>query len=99
MDAAAATSCETLTIVLRGVRTTIPYAPGDTIVQAAFDAGLRPPISCLAGQCATCMARIETGTVEMLGNDVLSPAEIARGYVLTCQGVPTAREVTVVYED
>jgi hypothetical protein len=31
-------------------------------------------------------------------NDVLTDEEIADGYVLTCQGVPSTPSVTVVYE-
>jgi 3-ketosteroid 9alpha-monooxygenase subunit B len=94
----ASETCETLTLVLRGTESVINHRPGEVIVEAAWRAGIRPPVSCLLGSCATCMARVTRGTVRMRGNDVLMPSEVAEGYVLTCQGVPTSREVTVVYE-
>lgn len=91
--------CESLVIVLDGEEHAIPYEAGYTIIQAAWEAGVRPPISCLSGSCATCMAKVIEGKVEMRHNDVLSDAEIARGYVLTCQGYPASPRVKLVYED
>jgi ferredoxin len=88
-----------ISITLRGEISTVEGEPGETIVQAAFRAGIVPPISCLSGHCGTCMARMTEGRVEMLANDVLTPEEIGQGYVLTCQAVPVTRTVAVVYED
>jgi hypothetical protein len=34
----------------------------------------------------------------MLNNDALEEDELAEGWVLTCQSVPTSRTVRVVYE-
>jgi len=91
--------CETLTVILHGARHVLAPAGDETILETAYHAGLRPPVSCLMGSCATCIARITQGTMEMRWNDALTEDEVAMGYVLTCQGRPTAREVTVVYED
>ena len=35
------------------------------------------------------MARLKAGKVMMQVNNVLTPEEVAQGYVLTCQGRPT----------
>jgi ferredoxin-NADP reductase len=69
-----------------------------TILQTARSAGLNPPSSCENGSCATCMARVVSGRVEMRNNEVLDPEEVDEGWVLTCQAVPVSPDVEVVYE-
>jgi 3-ketosteroid 9alpha-monooxygenase subunit B len=91
--------CESLVITLRGKAHVIPYEAGDTIVEAARRAGVHPPVSCQMGACATCMAKVLAGSVAMFCNDALTPAEVGQGYILTCQGLPTSREVSVLFED
>jgi 3-ketosteroid 9alpha-monooxygenase subunit B len=98
-DAAQPEPCETLTVILHGQPHVLAPEGDETILETAYHAGLRPPVSCLMGSCATCVARITEGSAGMRWNDALTPAEVAMGYVLTCQGRPTARVVTVVYED
>jgi ferredoxin-NADP reductase len=89
---------ESLVIRLDRKKRTVPYQAGDTILEATRRAGLRPPFSCEAGSCATCMARVEAGSVRMRVNNALSADEVADGWVLTCQAIPTSREVIVNYE-
>ena len=89
---------ETVAIVLDGARHEVRYQPGETFLETARRAGLRPPFSCEAGSCATCMARVEEGEVNMRVNNALTPEEVAEGWVLTCQGFPASASVTVVYE-
>jgi ferredoxin-NADP reductase/ferredoxin len=74
------------------------YEPGDTILQIARRAGLTPPFNCQAGSCATCMAFLEEGTVTMRVNNALGADEVEEGWVLTCQAIPTSREVVVDYD-
>jgi len=76
----------------------VAYQPGDTILGAARRAALRPPSQCEAGNCATCMARLEVGTVTMRANNALPPDDVEAGWVLTCQAIPTSREVVVDYD-
>jgi ferredoxin len=87
----------TVTIELDGRTETTDHRPGTTILQTARQVGLRPPFSCEAGNCATCMARLVEGSVEMHVNDALTDEEVADGWVLTCQSVPTSPVVHVVY--
>ena len=68
--------------------TTAMYRRGDTLLQTARSAGLVAPYSCETGSCGTCMAR----------NDALEDDEVAEGWVLTCQALPTSGTVRVVYE-
>ena len=87
-----------VTIELDGRSVSVEHRPGTTILQTARQLGLSPPFSCEAGNCATCMARLEEGTASMFVNDALTDDEVAEGWVLTCQAVPTSPTVRVVYE-
>jgi ferredoxin-NADP reductase len=93
-----ASDTEEVTIELDRKTTTAPYRPGNTLLQTARIAGLRAPSSCETGSCGTCMARIVEGSARMLNNDALDDDEVAEGWVLTCQSLPTSRTVHVVYE-
>jgi len=88
----------TVTILLGNKRVSVPKHPNETLLQSARRAGLAPPFSCEAGNCATCMAKVTEGSATMRVNDALTEEEVAEGYVLTCQGVPDEGSVTVHYE-
>jgi ferredoxin-NADP reductase len=101
-DAAPAASeeSETESIVIRldGRRHTIAYQPGDTILDTVRRAGLKPPFACEAGNCGTCMAFLGEGRATMRVNNALALGEVKEGWILTCQAVPTSREVVVDYD-
>jgi 3-ketosteroid 9alpha-monooxygenase subunit B len=86
-----------VTIELDGRVEATDHRPGTTILQTARQMGLNPPFSCESGSCATCMARLVTGTAAMLVNNALTDDEVAEGWILTCQGVPTSPSVHAVY--
>ncbi|MBO0865883.1 MAG: 2Fe-2S iron-sulfur cluster binding domain-containing protein [Mycobacterium sp.] len=92
------TVTEEVTIQLDRRTTVVPYRAGNTVLQTARMAGLQAPSSCESGSCATCMARLVEGSVRMINNDALTEEDIAEGWVLTCQSMPTSRSVRVVYE-
>ncbi len=77
---------------------TIRYQPGDTVLETARRGGLRPPFSCEAGNCATCMAHLDKGSVTMRVNNALSAEEVDEGWILTCQSLPTSAELLVDYD-
>lgn len=93
-----ASKTETLVIRLGRRKKTTEYRMGDTILEAARRAGLGPPYSCEGGSCATCMALVEKGSASMRVNNALTPDEVEEGWVLTCQALPTSREVVVNYD-
>jgi 3-ketosteroid 9alpha-monooxygenase subunit B len=95
----AADSGGTITIILDGKRASITRTPGITLLQSARRAGLSPPFSCEAGNCATCIGRVTAGEVKMRVNNALDDDELADGWTLTCQSDPVTADVTVVYED
>ena len=90
---------ESIVLRLERRKQTIPYHAGDTILQAARRAGLRPPFSCEAGNCATCMAHLDDGSVSMIVNNALDQGELDDGWILTCQSIPTSTELAVSYDD
>ncbi|MDT5076679.1 MAG: hypothetical protein QOJ80_1316 [Mycobacterium sp.] len=89
---------EEVTIKLDRQTVTVPYRAGNTLLQTARMAGLRAPSSCETGSCGTCMAQVAEGSVRMLNNDALDDDEVADGWVVTCQSLPTSRTIKVVYE-
>ena len=97
-DAKAATTPDALVIRLERRKHTIPYVAGDTVLETARRGGLRPPFSCEQGNCATCMAHLDGGSVAMRANNVLSVDDLEEGWILTCQSVPTSAEVVVDYD-
>ncbi|MCY4273551.1 MAG: 2Fe-2S iron-sulfur cluster binding domain-containing protein [bacterium] len=86
-----------MTIIFRGKSRTMAYLEGDTVLESARRAGLSPPFSCEAGNCATCMARLQTGSVTMRANEALEADEVEEGFILTCQSVPDC-DVIVDYD-
>jgi ferredoxin-NADP reductase len=92
------TETESIVVRLDRRRHTIAYESGDTILGAVRRAGLKPPFSCQAGNCGTCMAFLEEGQATMRANNALTAEEVAEGWVLTCQAIPRSREVVVDYD-
>ncbi|MBN8928151.1 MAG: phenylacetic acid degradation protein [Rhodospirillales bacterium 69-11] len=88
----------TATVIYEGVRTEIPLAAGETIIDAALRAGRALPWSCKGGMCCTCRAKLLEGRVEMLANYSLEPWETEAGFVLTCQSRPLTPHVVVDYD-
>jgi len=88
----------TVTIELGGRSGEAEYRPGTTVLQTARQLGMSPPFSCESGSCATCMARLLSGTVKMHVNNALTDDEVAEGWILTCQSIPTSPSVHVAYE-
>jgi ring-1,2-phenylacetyl-CoA epoxidase subunit PaaE len=88
-----------LLVTLDGRRKRIRFdADKGNILESVQASGLPAPYACKSGVCTTCRAKILSGTVAMKQNYGLSEAEIAAGYVLTCQAVPTSDEVALSYD-
>jgi ring-1,2-phenylacetyl-CoA epoxidase subunit PaaE len=86
------------TVISEGVRTDIPVAKGEAIIDAAIRAGRSLPYSCKGGMCCTCRARLLEGRVEMTVNYSLEPWETDAGYILTCQSHPVTERVVIDYD-
>ncbi len=89
-----------ITVILDGVRTRfqLPY-DGESLLDAALKEGLDLPFSCKGGVCSTCRAKVAEGKVDMTVNYALEDAEIAAGFVLTCQSHPLTETVVLDYDE
>lgn len=87
-----------VTVVLDGRATTADVPRTRTILESAQHDRPDLPFACKGGVCGTCRARVVTGSAVMRRNFALEPAEIAAGYVLTCQAEPDADTVVVDFD-
>src|SRR5690606_32113432 len=88
-----------VTITLDGAESSFALrSSGDSVLDAALQQGLEPPYSCAGGACGTCRAKVVLGRAVMDQNHALDDAEVADGWVLTCQAHPVSEEVRVDYD-
>ena len=72
---------------------------GQSILDAAMDAGADVPFSCKGAVCCTCKAKVMEGKAIMDKNFSLSDEEVAQGYILTCQSHPTSENIVIDYDE
>ena len=72
---------------------------GDTILDAAMNAGADVPFSCKGGVCCVCKAKVLEGKVTMDQNYSLSEDEVAEGFVLGCQSHPLSEKVVIDFDE
>jgi ferredoxin-NADP reductase/fatty acid desaturase len=88
-----------VSVTVDGSETTFEVrAAGETVLDAALSAGVDAPYACAGGACGTCRAKVVLGTAAMDQNHALDAAEVADGYVLTCQAHPTSEELHLQYD-
>jgi ring-1,2-phenylacetyl-CoA epoxidase subunit PaaE len=88
-----------MTVILDGRRARVAFdAEKGSILESARAAGVPAPFACKGGVCATCRAKLVSGQVEMKANYALTEAELAQGYILTCQAVPVGDGVVIDYD-
>jgi ring-1,2-phenylacetyl-CoA epoxidase subunit PaaE len=88
-----------MSVTLNGRRVNVSFDPDKhSILDNVRAAGLPAPFACKGGVCATCRAKVTAGKVEMKVNYGLSEAELADGYVLTCQATPVSDDVALTYD-
>ena len=87
-----------VTVVLDGRATTTTIPSDCAILDGAQRVRPDLPFACKGGVCGTCRARVTVGEVHMRRNYALEPAEVAAGFVLTCQSVPLTEQVTVDFD-
>lgn len=87
-----------VTVILDGRSTPMTVPRGTTVLDGAQRVRPDLPFACKGGVCGTCRAKVVEGEVEMRRNFALEEAEIAAGFVLTCQSLPVTDTVTVDYD-
>lgn len=84
-------------IHFRGEVHDIMVGENQSILQAALQNEVQLPFSCRSGMCSTCMALCKSGRIVMAVNDVLTDADLAKGWILTCTGHPVSDDVVVEF--
>ncbi len=85
-------------MILDGRTSTTTIEPGTPVLDGAQRARPDLPFACKGGVCGTCRALLRSGEVRMRRNFALEAAELAAGFVLTCQSLPVTDQVTVDYD-
>lgn len=98
VDAVASGQTSDVTIVLDGRSSTTALPVDSSILDAAQEHRTDLPFACKGGVCGTCRALLVEGEVDMRRNYALEKAEVAAGFVLTCQSFPLSDEVTVDFD-
>ncbi len=75
----------------------IVVGESQSILQAALQNDIHLPYSCRVGDCSTCAAICKSGKVTMVKNDVLTDADLAAGWILTCTGYPLTDDVVIEF--
>ncbi|MBB5373007.1 1,2-phenylacetyl-CoA epoxidase subunit PaaE [Acidocella aromatica] len=98
-EAAQAAAGRKIGVVLDGRKSTVTFnAELGNILDSVRAAGMSAPYACKGGVCATCRAKVISGSVEMLLNYGLTDDEVAQGYILTCQSTPKSDDVVISYD-
>ncbi len=88
-----------LTVLIDGKPHELAMRRDQHVLDVALSAGLDAPYSCKAGVCCTCRAKVLEGSVSMDKNFTLEDAEIAQGFVLSCQARPTSERLVISYDE
>jgi ring-1,2-phenylacetyl-CoA epoxidase subunit PaaE len=87
-----------VTLTIDGRSSTAALPRDKSILDGAQAVRSDLPFACKGGVCGTCRALVKDGTVDMRRNYALEAAEVAAGFVLTCQSHPVSDEVSVDYD-
>lgn len=89
-----------VTIVRDGIRREFEFLQGQpSILDSASAAGIDVPFSCTSGVCGTCRAKLIEGQVRMERCYALDKAQVAEGFVLTCQSHPLTERVVLSFDE
>lgn len=69
---------------------TIQVPATESILDEAFESGIKIPFECAVGSCAMCQGQLVSGTVDQSEQIFLSDEQMEAGYVLTCVAKPTS---------
>ncbi|MER6155282.1 1,2-phenylacetyl-CoA epoxidase subunit PaaE [Streptomyces sp. NPDC001868] len=97
-EAAAEGPVSEVTVTLDGRSTTAALSRERSILDGAQRTRPDLPFACKGGVCGTCRALVTDGKADMRRNFALEPAEVAAGYVLTCQSYAVSETLVVDYD-
>ncbi|HEB28252.1 MAG TPA: ferredoxin--NADP reductase [Porticoccus sp.] len=79
----------------------VEYLSGKSLLESVLsDQSIEAeiPFSCQEGHCGSCMSILKKGDVKMRANRALSKRDLAKGYVLACQSVPTSNKIWIDFD-
>jgi ring-1,2-phenylacetyl-CoA epoxidase subunit PaaE len=89
-----------VTIILEGEHIELSYKPkGKGILDQLNSEGYDPPYSCRGGVCSSCKSKVLAGSAKMKLNYSLTDEEVAEGFILCCQAVPTSEKLTISFDE
>ncbi|KRW58444.1 ferredoxin--NADP reductase [Pseudomonas sp. TTU2014-080ASC] len=88
-----------VSVTLDGEHYELDCKSDETLLMAMERAGLNPPNACRVGGCASCMCTLDKGSVDLLINDALDADELAEGWILCCQAVPTSDTLQIRFPE
>ncbi len=89
-----------VTVILEGEEINLNYKPkGKGIIDQLNAEGYDPPYSCRGGVCSSCKSKVLDGSAKMKLNYSLTDEEVAEGFILCCQAIPTSEKVTISFDE
>ncbi len=89
-----------VTVIRDGISREIEFAKTDaSLLDAAARAGMDVPFSCKSGVCSTCRCKLIEGEVRMDKNFALDKAEVAAGFILSCQAHALTPRVVISFDE
>jgi ring-1,2-phenylacetyl-CoA epoxidase subunit PaaE len=87
-----------VTVRLDGRTTTFSMPDEGSVLDATLAVRADAPYACKGGVCGTCRVKVVEGEVDMSRNFALEPEEVAEGFALACQSVPTSARLVVDFD-
>lgn len=84
-----------LKLIHQGVQTEIKITAGQTVLEAALQAGIILPYNCRSGICSACSGTCLEGVAKMYGADTIIDTEQTKGEVLTCVAYPLTEALKI----
>jgi ferredoxin-NADP reductase len=93
--------CERVSASVSGEEYEVVPEPGESLLASLLRVGAAVPYSCLEGTCASCIAKVKHGTVDLRPGvlQVLPPKDLAEGMILACLARPTSTRVHIDFDD
>ncbi len=89
-----------VTVILEGETIHLHVKPkGKGILDQLNSEGYDPPYSCRGGVCSSCKSKVLEGSATMKLNYSLTDEEVAEGYILCCQAIPTSEKLTISFDE
>jgi ring-1,2-phenylacetyl-CoA epoxidase subunit PaaE len=98
VDPAVAGESSEVRVVLDGRSSSMTLPRSTSVLDGAQKFRPDLPFACKGGVCGTCRARVTEGEVDLRRNFALEKAEVAAGFVLTCQSYPVSETITVDFD-